>query len=131
KMASRSFTHQPLNEAQKEFRMIRLLPCCGNDSPIEAEMKAFWIDDAREFTALSYCWTIAEATCEISVGGEPFLVRPSLHAFLQIWLAEKRQGWLFVDAICINQNDVAERSSQVALMGQIYRNAYQVLAWLG
>lgn len=38
---------------------------------------------------------------------------------------------LWVDAICINQDDVAERSIEVASMGDIFRNALQVVVWLG
>jgi hypothetical protein len=37
----------------------------------------------------------------------------------------------WIDAICINQGDVAERSQQVRLMGDIYCNAFSVFAWLG
>ncbi|KAJ3547067.1 hypothetical protein NM208_g1697 [Fusarium decemcellulare] len=40
-----------------------------------------------------------------------------------------RMFW--VDAICINQRDVRERSSQVAKMGRIYSECYQVVLWLG
>lgn len=40
-------------------------------------------------------------------------------------------GLLWIDAICINQEDVAERGWQVALMGRIYQNAQNVHAWLG
>ncbi|KAH7391698.1 heterokaryon incompatibility protein-domain-containing protein [Pyrenochaeta sp. MPI-SDFR-AT-0127] len=37
----------------------------------------------------------------------------------------------WIDAICINQDDNAERSSQVRLMGELYRSARLVLGWLG
>ncbi|KAF4990010.1 hypothetical protein FDECE_14525 [Fusarium decemcellulare] len=40
-----------------------------------------------------------------------------------------RMFW--VDAICINQRDVTERNSQVAKMGRIYSECYQVVLWLG
>ncbi|KAK4891194.1 hypothetical protein LTR27_010131 [Elasticomyces elasticus] len=40
-------------------------------------------------------------------------------------------GWIFVDAMSINQMDDAERSYQVSLMSRIYSGATQVLAWLG
>ena len=40
---------------------------------------------------------------------------------LQIW----------ADAVCINQNDLDERSSQVSMMGHIYKNAHQCQVWLG
>lgn len=36
-----------------------------------------------------------------------------------------------VDAICINQEDILERSEQVAKMGLIYEKASSVLVWLG
>jgi hypothetical protein len=38
---------------------------------------------------------------------------------------------IWVDAICINQNDTVERGSQVAKMGQIYSQCSQVVVWLG
>ncbi|KAF5541755.1 heterokaryon incompatibility 6 OR allele [Fusarium mexicanum] len=38
---------------------------------------------------------------------------------------------LWIDAICINQDDIAERNSQVAMMSQIYGSARCVVAWLG
>jgi hypothetical protein len=40
-------------------------------------------------------------------------------------------GWLWIDALCINQADFEERSSQVLLMGNIYSSASEVLIWLG
>ncbi|KAE9380800.1 hypothetical protein N431DRAFT_477671 [Stipitochalara longipes BDJ] len=38
---------------------------------------------------------------------------------------------LWIDAICINQDDMDERSQQVQLMGEIYKKAAQVLMWIG
>lgn len=38
---------------------------------------------------------------------------------------------LWVDAICINLEDLKERGHQVRQMGQIYKEAWEVLAWLG
>lgn len=38
---------------------------------------------------------------------------------------------LWVDAICIDQSNAAEKSPQVAMMGDIYRSASRVVAWLG
>ena len=38
---------------------------------------------------------------------------------------------LWIDQISINQEDEAEKSEQVDIMGQIYRNAEEVLVWLG
>lgn len=38
---------------------------------------------------------------------------------------------LWVDALCINQNDILERNSQVSMMRTIYSRARMVLIWLG
>jgi len=38
---------------------------------------------------------------------------------------------LWIDAICINQDDSRERRTEVIEMGSIYSNAAQVLVWLG
>jgi hypothetical protein len=37
----------------------------------------------------------------------------------------------WIDAICIDQDDLQERSAQVLLMGRIYRQAQCTMAWLG
>jgi hypothetical protein len=39
--------------------------------------------------------------------------------------------YLWIDAICINQEDLQERTNQVKMMGDIFENAFQVLVWLG
>lgn len=39
--------------------------------------------------------------------------------------------WFWVDAICINQNDIEERSAQVRFMASIYSRAFLVVIWLG
>jgi hypothetical protein len=38
---------------------------------------------------------------------------------------------LWIDSICIDQTNVAEKNVQVALMGEIYKGADQVVVWLG
>jgi len=38
---------------------------------------------------------------------------------------------MWIDAICINQNDISERNNQVRQMGAIYSQASQVVVWLG
>ncbi|KAK3984904.1 heterokaryon incompatibility protein-domain-containing protein [Cladorrhinum sp. PSN332] len=38
---------------------------------------------------------------------------------------------IWIDQICINQGDAAEKSHQVGLMGRIYSSAAEVLVWLG
>jgi hypothetical protein len=45
----------------------------------------------------------------------------------------KRNGprYLWIDAICLNQADEAEKSQQIPLMGEIYQQADKTLFWVG
>jgi hypothetical protein len=44
--------------------------------------------------------------------------------------AEKRTDWFFIDALCIDQNNELEKSSQVQQMGEMYRCAEEVVTWI-
>ncbi|MCJ1247927.1 hypothetical protein MMC30_005142 [Trapelia coarctata] len=46
----------------------------------------------------------------------------------EIWI---RQKYFWIDAICINQKDLNEKSRQIRQMGAIYTTANTVLVWLG
>jgi len=46
-------------------------------------------------------------------------------------LKDKHITRIWVDAVCINQDDRQERSIQVRNMKQIYSKAERVIAWLG
>lgn len=41
----------------------------------------------------------------------------------------QRRFW--IDAVCVNQDDLLERNAQVTIISQIYRKAASVLVWLG
>jgi thioesterase domain-containing protein len=72
----------------------------------------------------------------MKIDGFMFHIRPNLFEALQAArsLLEKKpevSRLLWIDAICVNQEDIPERNAQVAKMGRIYRDANHVLAWLG
>ncbi|KAI1261326.1 heterokaryon incompatibility protein-domain-containing protein [Xylariaceae sp. FL1019] len=88
----------------------------------------------KEYTALSYTWGRVcnpNDVREIEVDGQSFFVRPNLFDFLQTAAAKDEHGLFFIDALCINQNDVMERQLQVAMMPQLYRRARTSIVWLG
>ena len=86
------------------------------------------------YTAVSYTWGDKDVSEVIYLDNRRFRVRPNLWSCLYyLSQAVRYSAWnyLWVDAICINQADIAERSSQVRLMDQTYRDAVCVSAWLG
>lgn len=58
-------------------------------------------------------------------------VMPNLWDALKRMRGVESERILWIDALCINQDDISERSSQVGFMGRIYSNAVVVLIWLG
>ncbi|KAF2621405.1 HET-domain-containing protein, partial [Macroventuria anomochaeta] len=87
------------------------------------------------YKAVSYVWGNAVKTKEILLNGKAFTVRMNLHSFLQQLIKDRSiwscLGGYWIDAICIDQTNVAERNYQVALMGKIYSRAFSVIVWLG
>ncbi|KAI0840594.1 heterokaryon incompatibility protein-domain-containing protein [Hypoxylon sp. FL0890] len=67
----------------------------------------------------------------IIVNSHQFLVKPNLFLALRHLRSSTRPLALWVDAICINQNDVEERNIHVTLMSFIYKRAAMVVAWVG
>ncbi len=72
------------------------------------------------YTALSYTWGPVSQSQDILLDGHVFVVRQNLWDFLHI----ARQNYpgiaFWIDAVCINQDDIQERNQQVSLMSTIY-----------
>ena len=68
---------------------------------------------------------------EIIIYGQSLSLTPNLYdALLQIQALDLGSK-IWIDAICINQDDNSERSAQVNIMEEIYTKASQVIVWLG
>jgi hypothetical protein len=87
----------------------------------------------HSYTALSYAWGNAEnATKFILVDGDKRLpVGDNLAHALRHLCTEDKIMYLWVDAICINQNDLKERNHQVMQMKAIYSKAVETVVYLG
>ncbi|OTB15315.1 hypothetical protein K445DRAFT_376250 [Daldinia sp. EC12] len=87
-----------------------------------------------DFVALSYVWGDPSIRRDIIVDGVPVSVTANLEGALRELRHHSRiqQGFfIWVDALCINQEDLDERSAQVAKMKDIYQAAWHVVIWLG
>ncbi|PMD36872.1 hypothetical protein L207DRAFT_381808, partial [Hyaloscypha variabilis F] len=88
------------------------------------------------YYALSYVWGDAQDKIPVLVNGKQLLITRNLESFLQrqrnTFSPNEQPSRIFwVDAICIDQTNLEERSRQVAFMADIYKEADTVLAWLG
>lgn len=92
------------------------------------------IHDTQEkiqYTALSYTWGPPDFSQRLVVNGFQCSIAENLFRYLQRRRQRLQTLALWVDAICINQHDNAEKSMQVASMLHIYQKAVSTDIWLG
>ncbi|KAK3312553.1 heterokaryon incompatibility protein-domain-containing protein [Apodospora peruviana] len=124
--------YRPLNSAEGEIRVLILLHGPSHDADIHCELKTVNLSDNPVYEALSYTWGSVGKADQIRLNGDHKLpVWENAGAALRRLRLPKKPRHLWIDAICINQNDVQERSQQVLLMQRIYGHAEQVIVWLG
>lgn len=114
-----------------------------SDAPISGSLILVDLNCNISYDCLSYTW--GGPQCE-DVGDEWALlnrhivlddvvvpIRRNLHDVLTAIrkLDIESLGLLWIDAICINQVDAAERNAQVSMMNKIYACAQKVIVWLG
>ncbi|KAI1153315.1 heterokaryon incompatibility protein-domain-containing protein [Nemania diffusa] len=118
------------------IRTLRLLPGAPKD-PIQCilgEVNLTRQNTSLNYQALSYVWGDPADTIPILVNGQKFHATRNLNdALRQLRQAgdEFLEKEIWVDAICINQNDLDEKSKQVPRMADIYSMADRVVIWLG
>ncbi len=118
----------------QSIRMLILEPGEIAD-PLKGRLEPADIDSAGSYEALSYVWGTSNQVDNITIWHEntewPVDLTASLKETLLRLRFPDKQRRLWVDQICINQSDVAERSQQVQFMNRVYKHASRVLVWLG
>lgn len=114
---------------RRRTRVLFVDPHLSSDGLIQCFLRKMRLAD--QHTCLSYMWGKGQAQHHIHVNGKPFKVRTNLWDFLQIARRHYAEQPLWIDAICINQENHSERAQQVTLMGEIYALSKQVLVYLG
>ncbi len=119
-----------------EGNYIRLLDIKAAfwSSELIGTFKIISLDDyTDEYKAISYAWGDATpvAQLKLSDGQHSLPLSQTLHDLFGALRRNDRKFILWIDALCINQSDEAEKAAQVLLMGRLYSSASQVLLWLG
>ncbi|KAI0111126.1 heterokaryon incompatibility protein-domain-containing protein [Nemania sp. FL0031] len=129
--------YRSLDPSKKGIRLLALLNGEWDDR-IRCELYTVSLQDQPKYEALSYVWGSSTDLIDIDVNDVAFPATLNLHAALrrlreQIRSTERNEGrrTLWVDAVCINQRDNAEKTYQVQLMGDIYSQTTNGLLWLG
>jgi hypothetical protein len=126
----------PLNHANRETRFLRLYQD-HDGSGIRGTLFAQSLDDKPRFYALSHVFGLSEDEQVIELNNRRVAIPQSLfNAIGTIFCTRSRARQskpltLWIDWICINHDDMAERSVQAALSPDIYFAAVRLLIWLG
>ncbi|KAK0609410.1 heterokaryon incompatibility protein-domain-containing protein [Immersiella caudata] len=132
-VADSRLTYTPLPDGW--ILLLRLLPSSNTNSAIQYELIDYALPPSLKqtqlFEALSYVWRSPDNPRKVSINGQELVVTPNLQAALTGLRDLVLDRVLWVDAICINQEDVAERGRQVRIMAFIYSCANRVTVWLG
>jgi hypothetical protein len=128
-MAS-GFQYPQLDKAPGAIRLLVLNPDLSQqDNRIQCKLVTLNLDASYE--ALSYSWgTPDNLDLKIWVNDFQFPVRKNLYCALTA-LRSATERHLWIDALCINQDDPHEKAHRVGMMDLIYEKAQQVLVWLG
>ncbi|EME82456.1 uncharacterized protein MYCFIDRAFT_124702, partial [Pseudocercospora fijiensis CIRAD86] len=119
-----------------QIRILRLAPAAELDDDLRGELEVRSFKRLPPYEALSYTWqppfegqTLPDDV--IWFFGYPLPITGNLSNGLRRVRREDKERVLWVDAICIDQDDSRERNHQAHMMAEIYSKAVRVLAWLG
>ena len=121
--------HQPL-KSPNSIRLLHLT-AAKTDAALHMELTEVDLKDVPCYHAMSYTWGAENTHCLVEVNGVKIYIRQNLYNFLLQLRRHNHAEPLWVDAISISQSDLAEKGAQVALIGEIFRSAKSVLAWVG
>ena len=125
-----SETYSQLSVDRREIRLLSINPELEDDT-ISCNLRIVSLDDRPIYTALSYVWGDPADSKLIEVNGQTLPITVNLEAALRRLRKLPLIKELWIDAICINQKNVEERNTQIALIGSLYTNASEVIIWLG
>jgi len=135
------YSYQPLSDVQNAIRILVLMPATKLSAPLHGVLAEgrFANEDWQDapYEALSYVWGSTNSghyiTCDQPHTGSCGLIRITENCDLALRHLRSRQQprRLWVDAVCINQEDVSERNLQIRIMANIYSCAEQTTVWLG
>ena len=124
----------PLHQEVFSIRLLEVLPELYS-GVVQCTLRTTPLDDAKQkYTCLSYVWDLPGLNrrqhCVI-LDGRVSVIGLNLYHLLETAreLYANRPFW--IDAICIDQSNVIEKSNQVQQMGRVYANAKEVIAWFG
>lgn len=117
------------------IRLIRLLPSEMDSDIPRCDIFEYHLQHSdgpsHLYEALSYVWGNADKPCCININNQCLKITQNLYRALLHLRNNTFSLIIWIDAICINQDDEREKERQIPLMAEIYAKASCVVVWLG
>lgn len=119
--------------AANEIRVVVLQKAAQFSDEIQCSFQTVTLGRAHvpSYETVSYVWGDASQREPIYLCGKAIEIPISAMSVLRRFRLTTADRLLWIDAVCINQTDMSERSQQVAMMAEIYSGAAHGLIWLG
>ena len=128
----RVFNDRRLGSANKEIRLLHVLNG-PKDAILICVFEHVPLTKRPDYAALSYCWGTSPERKTIMLEGRLFPVTCTVEEALRGLRTKEddRHLVIWIDAVCINLDDLDERGEQVAMMKDVYQSARKTIVWLG
>lgn len=114
-----------------EIRLLKVLPNHEN-SDIKVELVSVKLEtQAAQYFALTYCWGSDPPDHNITLAGFVKPIISILYDALKALRLRDASRYVWIDALCIDQDSIQDKHSQMQKMSQIYSKAEEVVIWLG
>lgn len=142
------FAQQPLGFDTASIRLVEVLPL-GPGGQVKCTIRHATLY-TPVYTCIAYVWGPPDEIHQTTIDHKPLYIRKNLRDFLEAAATlrinfledtalsdvheldtERCFKSLWIDALCIDQENVMERNHQVQQMGQVYPNAEQAISWMG
>lgn len=130
--AREDYPYKKLNEKKKEIRVLDIASGSPGDM-VECTLRTVSLKKKHPppYETISYCWGSQGAFSTLKLNGHLTEVPSSSVAAIRCMRSPYQTRTLWIDAICINQQDKEEKSKQVTMMLSIYRLGRHNLVYLG
>ena len=129
-MLDAEYEYTPLPDARTHIRLIKVLEAQQAET-VHFQVAYVRIVDAPEYIAISYTWGDPDSATIVKANELTMRVRSNCEYVLRQAFNFDPNRFYWIDAICIDQSDDAEKGKQVAMMGDIFYASQLVLSCLG
>jgi hypothetical protein len=127
---SQTLQYRPLDVARREIRLL-VLYSCKDSLSYSCNLIHVSMNGDLDYEALSYVWGSTANQKKIIINGQELSITANLAEALDHLWDKDGPRKLWVDAVCINQDDIPEKNQQVKMMTTIYERARKVVVWIG